>query len=90
MQTGEPLAKKLGIAVSSYDPRDPGALVKAVQSVPGAVLIVGHSNTVPDIVARLGGKPVPLTEEDYGTIFVVRPGSPAVEQINLSAAPERG
>jgi broad specificity phosphatase PhoE len=87
MQTGEPLAKALGIAITSYDPRDPAALIKAASAVNGAVLIVGHSNTVPDIVARFGGTPVPLTEQDYGTVFVVRPGSKAVEQIVLKAAP---
>lgn len=91
MQTGEPLAKKLGIAVTTYDPRDSAALVKAVAAVDGAVLIVGHSNTVPDIVTRLGGASIaPLGDQDYGTIFVVRPGSSAVEQIVLRATPERG
>jgi len=86
MQTGEPLAKQLGIAVTSYDPRDPNALIKAIAAVNGAVLIVGHSNTVPDIVTRLGGARVgPLRDQDYGTIFVVRPGSSAVEQIVLTS-----
>jgi broad specificity phosphatase PhoE len=90
MQTGEPLAKALGLHVTSYDPGDPAALIKAVSALSGAVLIVGHSNTVPDIVARFGGTPVPLGEQDYGTVFVVRPGNPKVEQIVLKAAPERG
>lgn len=89
MQTGEPLAKQLGIAITSYDPHDPAALVKAASAVSGAVLIVGHSNTVPDIVGRFGGTAVPLTEQDYGTVFVVTPGSTAVEQIILKAAPDR-
>ena len=87
MQTGEPLAKKLGIAITSYDPHDPAALIKAVNVVGGAVLIVGHSNTVPDIVGRFGGTAVPITEQDYGTVFVVTPGSPVVDQIVLKAAP---
>lgn len=90
MQTGEPLAKALGLHVTSYDPGDPAALIKAVSALSGAVLIVGHSNTVPDIVARFGGTPVPLGEQDYGTVFVVTPGNPKVEQIVLKAAPERG
>jgi phosphohistidine phosphatase SixA len=91
MQTGEPLAKQLGIAVTGYDPRDPDALIKAVAAINGAALIVGHSNTVPDIVARLGGAAIaPLGDQDYGTIFVARPGSSAVEQIVLKASPERG
>ena len=86
MQTGEPLAKALGLAVTPYDPRDPAALVKAASRMNGAVLIVGHSNTVPDIVARFGGTPVALGEQDYGTVFVVKPGIAQVGQIVLKAA----
>ena len=43
-----------------------------------------------DIVARFGGTPVPLTEQDYGTVFVVKPGRATVDQILLKATPERG
>lgn len=87
MQTAEPLAKRLGIPITTYDPRDPAALVRAVGAVEGAVLIVGHSNTVPDIVARFDGTPVPITEQDYGTVFVVKPGNAGVEQIVLKPTP---
>lgn len=71
-ETGAPLARRLGIAMTSYDPRDPQALVDAAGAVDGAVLVVGHSNTVPELVERFGGRPVPqLTEDDYGTIFAI-------------------
>ena len=73
-QTAAPLAGRLGIPVTSYKPDDVQALVKAVTAVGGPVLIVGHSNTVPDLVAAFGGaRPAPLSEESYGTIFVVGP-----------------
>ena len=72
METAAPLASQLGLAVTPYDPRAPQALVAAVAAAPGPVLVVGHSNTVPDLVAAFGGeKPEPLTDEDYGTLFVV-------------------
>jgi len=83
MQTGEPLAKKLKITITNYDPSKPDELVKIVTKLKGRVLIVGHSNTVPDIVTRFGGTAVPLTEQDYGTVFVVTPGKKAVKQIVL-------
>ena len=87
MQTGQQLAKKLGIAITSYDPRDPDALVKDVAAVPGAVLIVGHSNTVPDLVERLGGRPaIKMTEQDYGTVYVLHQGSSDVTAIALERA----
>lgn len=72
METAAPLAARLGIAVTPYDPDDPAALVQAARSVGGNVLVVGHSNTVGDLVASFGGRSPPvLTEEDYGTLFVV-------------------
>ena len=72
METAVPLASALGLAITPYDPRDPQALVNTVRAQGGSVLVVGHSNTVPDIVARFGGQPVPqLTESDYGTVFAV-------------------
>jgi broad specificity phosphatase PhoE len=84
METAKPLAAKLGLRVQAYDPGNPDALVSAVAAVPGAVLVVGHSNTVPDLVARFGGKrTIVLTEEDFGTIFAVTPSSGQVATIAL-------
>ncbi len=83
-QTGEPLAQRLGIAVTPYDPRKPEALAPTIAQAKGAVLVIGHSNTVADLVALVGGaKPGPMTEQDYGTIFVVESGSSDVRQITL-------
>ena len=74
METAEPLARKLNLVVQPYQPRDFASLAAAVAKAPGPVLIVGHSNTVPDIVAHFGApRPVSLTEADYGTLFVVDP-----------------
>jgi broad specificity phosphatase PhoE len=87
VETAAPLAKTLGITVTSYDPRETDALVKAVAAVDGAVLVVGHSNTVPDLVARFGGKQaVTLTEKDYGTVFVVTPDTGDVTQMKVPPA----
>ncbi len=94
VETGEPLAKALKLTVTSYDPKDSAALKKAVDAIKGAALIVGHSNTVPEIIAQFGGERVgPLGDSDYGTIFVVTPSprpSPArgegvkVERIEIA------
>ena len=95
-QTGEPLARAQGLTVTTYDPRNVPALVEQVKAISGNVLVVGHSNTVPDLVAAFGGtKPAPLTEADYGTIYVVKSGSTAVTTMQVApvpvaAAPERG
>jgi broad specificity phosphatase PhoE len=84
METAQPLAAELGIAVTPYDPNDPAALVKAVAATGGAVLVVGHSNPVPDLVARFGGKQaVALTEQDYGSLFVVTHDDGKVSEIKI-------
>ena len=88
VETAEPLAKRLGLKVTMYDPRDPAALVAAATAIAGPVLVVGHSNTVPDLVARFGGAPAPVIgENDYGTIFVVDAASKSVRQLKVAPAP---
>jgi broad specificity phosphatase PhoE len=73
-ETALPLAKRLRIEETIYDPRNPDALVAAVAAAPGPVLVVGHSNTVPVLVERFGGGPQPpMPEEDFGRLFVVGP-----------------
>lgn len=71
-QSAAPLAAKLGIVLKLYDPADTPGLVAEVMKEPGTILIVGHSNSVPDIVEQLGGaRPAPLTHEDFGDIWHV-------------------
>ena len=77
-QTAAPLAARLGITLILYDPRDTPALIAEALKEPPPVLIVGHSNTVPDIVAALGGeRPAPLVHEDFGDLWTIS-GSPRV------------
>lgn len=74
-QTAAPLAAWLGLTPIVYNPADTPGLIARVRAEHGAVLIVGHSNTVPDIVAALGGaRPAALTHEDFGDIWRVAPG----------------
>jgi hypothetical protein len=58
------------VKLRRYDPADTEGLVARVLAERGPVLIVGHSNTVPEIVARLGGeRPAPLAETDYDDVW---------------------
>ena len=69
-QTAAPIAARLGLTPVVYDPADTPALVARVRQGPWPVLIVGHSNTVPDIVAGLGGtRPAPLSHPDFGDVW---------------------
>jgi broad specificity phosphatase PhoE len=72
-QTAAPLAARLGITPIIYDPRDTAGLLSEMVKEPPPVLVIGHSNTVPDIVAGLGGaRPAPLTHEDFGDIWRIK------------------
>ena len=88
VQTATPLAVQLGLPVTRYDPANVPALIEAARAIPANILVVGHSNTVPDLVAAFGGeKPAAMTEQDYGTVFVVTPGTEEVKEIILPAKP---
>lgn len=75
-ETAAPVGNRLGVLPTPYDPRDTPALVALIREHQGSVLVVGHSNTVPEIVERLGGaRPADLAEDRYGEVWrVARPG----------------
>ncbi len=83
-QTAAPLAKLLGVAVQTVSSKDTAALVSRLKSAKGNVLVVGHSNTVPDIIKGLGiATPVTIGEADYDNLFVVTPGErPALVRLH--------
>ncbi|WP_326524715.1 SixA phosphatase family protein [Sphingomonas sp.] len=74
-QTAAPITAARKLEPIVYDPRDTPALVARLKATKGPVLVVGHSNTVPDIVEQLGGtRPGDLKHEDFGDIWVVKSG----------------
>lgn len=85
-----PLASRLGVPVISMPAGDPGALVERLldEYRGGRILVVGHSNTVPEIVRRLGGEDIPdMADTEFGVIYVVtRPrfGRTSVIRLDLS------
>ena len=86
-QTAAPLAAELGITPRLYNPADTAGLIAEVLKEPPPVLIVGHSNTVPDIVAALGGnRPEPLMHEDFGDVWTVSGSSGATRRSRLGTA----
>ncbi|NRF65499.1 histidine phosphatase family protein [Aquincola sp. S2] len=77
-QTARPLARLLGIEPQVIAVRrGEGAahvveVVQAVRAKGGTVLVVGHGDTVPAIIAALGGPALPsLCETSYGHAFVL-------------------
>lgn len=74
-QTAAPLAKSLGIHLEVVPGKDVPSLVARIRATSGNVLVVGHSNTLPQIIKALGiSTPLIMTEADYDNLFVVLPG----------------
>lgn len=72
-QTAKPLAKKLGLRVQSYDPRALREFAQQLREGSGRALVVGHSNTTPQLVELLGGEGgAPIDEKsEYDRLYVV-------------------
>lgn len=89
-ETAAPLAKRMNI-LPTVLPIRPGPhsaqiaeVVAAVRKLSGVVLVVGHSNTVADIVAGLSSStPAPLCETSFSNLFVSTQASSAVPALQL-------
>ncbi len=73
--TAAPAAASAGVAVGLYDPRDLSGFADHLRATPGRHLVVGHSNTTPQLVAALGGEPgSPIEELEYDRLYIVTLG----------------
>lgn len=76
ISTAQPLNELRGATqIELYDPRQPDSLINKLKSIrKGNVLIVGHSNTVDDIVNKLVGTvhvPGDLKDSEYDNLYIV-------------------
>lgn len=73
-KTAEPLARKLGIPVRTYAPKDPLADRIRAEHPEGRVLVVGHSNTVPEILVAFGHQTdVKIASNEFDNLFLLIP-----------------
>jgi len=71
-QTAAPLAQKLNLEVNEYDPRKLAEFSKQVKKEQGSLLIVGHSNTTPQLTALVANTVVkPITEKEYQMLYQI-------------------
>ncbi len=74
-QTAAPLAKALQLEAMIVPANNQSALLAKLRDASGNVLVVGHSNTIPEIIKALGiTDPVNIADHDYDNLFVVVPG----------------
>lgn len=72
-ETAEPTRAFFGLTTETYSPMPDDAFISKLKALKGNTLIVGHSNTVDDIVNKLTGKNLlsDLPETEYNHLFLV-------------------
>ena len=73
-QTVKPLAEKLGLPVTKIDAKKTSELVKQIRSrgAGQVIFIAGHNNSVPEIIAALGGPKLPIIPEtEYDNLYIL-------------------
>jgi len=73
-ETARPLGDAIGVAIETYDSKDTGFVNRLREIKKGNTLVVGHSNTVDDLVNGLTSKNLlrDLPDTQYGDLFVIR------------------
>lgn len=73
-QTAAPTAKQANRGVGSYSPNNLEEIAERVRKNKGIILIVGHSNTTPELAKILGGDPgEPIVEAwEYDRLYELK------------------
>jgi broad specificity phosphatase PhoE len=79
-ETAKPLADLLHLTPSEESDTD--QLVAKLRAHGGeTVLVVGHSDTVPDVIKAFGGPPVTIGDDQFGDLFVLVPATGALVRL---------
>jgi len=74
-ETAAPTAASAGIATTVVPAKDPAALVTKLHQLNGNALVVGHGNTIPNIIKALGiNAPINIPDADYSELLIVTLG----------------
>jgi broad specificity phosphatase PhoE len=74
-ETAGPTARAAHVSPTVVPANDVGALVEKLRELNGNALVVGHGNTIPDLLKALGiATLVRIREDDYTEIFAVLVG----------------
>ena len=91
-ETVQPLAAKLGLPINQVNSKSTAELLTRIRSENRGqtVFIAGHNNTVPEIIAALGGPTYPtIPESEYDNLYIVtvyRTGKAKVVKMKYGAA----
>jgi broad specificity phosphatase PhoE len=69
-QTAQPLSSFLQIPVQTYDPAQLASFAQQLRALPDNSLVVGHSDTTPDLIRQLGGEPgAAIAETEFDRLY---------------------
>ncbi|WP_342805034.1 phosphoglycerate mutase family protein [Alteromonas sp. M12] len=71
-QTAQPFSQRSGLDVQFYSPKQLTAFAQSIKALQTNVLIVGHSNTTPELISALGGVATKIDESEYGELFILQ------------------
>ena len=71
-QTIAPLAEMLDLEVNDYNPKELVQFSSMLKQLTGNVVVVGHSNTTPELIKLLSGYRVNIEENEYNKLFELR------------------
>jgi broad specificity phosphatase PhoE len=73
-QTVKPLSDQLGVAVTKVEAKKTSDLVALIRSANAGqtIFVAGHNNTVPEIIAALGGPQLPIIPEtEFDNLYIL-------------------
>jgi broad specificity phosphatase PhoE len=71
-ETARPTAELIGKPIEIYDGRALPAFARELRAKGGRALVVGHSDTTPELVGILGGDPGPdIAPDEYDRIYLL-------------------
>ena len=72
-ETAGPLADSLGLEITIYDPDELDGLARKIEAAAARSLVVGHSDTIPALVEKLGGEAGTAIVEatEYDRLYVL-------------------
>lgn len=70
-QTATPLSNAISVPVTLYDPSQLTSFASQLNNLTGNTLVVGHSNTTPELVGLLGGQATAISETEFDRLYQV-------------------
>jgi broad specificity phosphatase PhoE len=81
--TAKPIAERLGLKVQTQKGQDSAGLAALLKSTHAkdVVLVVGHSNTIPEVIKALGGPALTIADSEYDAIYLFVPATGVLTKI---------